>query len=296
MDVLLVCQLLARDCSPREYAQDRRSRHLLIPRGVHFSTSLIPEIVVPRGHAAPYSNPRSGVEAPFFTVGPFASTDTLFPGAAGDLDLYMDMEISGLVKVGLLEPSITSTRDPHTASSASKVETAPSIKKRDNRDSPSCRRPVSVAAGSHKDLSKLEHVHDAARKQLHWEIGAERSQSVSRDLSHGLKHSGTVEADVSAERPHPKERRSERRRSRECRRPDSPERPPPPSYLFTPVGPSRPIRGSVSIPSVDPSRGSSPPGKGVGIEVSVPTEVPLSSIVRQVAQSSGQLHTPEKPK
>ena len=62
-------------------------------------------------------------------MGPFASTDTLFPGAPGDLDLYTDMEISGLEKVGLLEPSITRTRDPHTASSASKAETALSIKK-----------------------------------------------------------------------------------------------------------------------------------------------------------------------
>ena len=40
---------------------------------------------------------------------------------------------------------------------------------------------------------------------------------------------------------------------------------------------------------MDPSRGYSPPGKGVGIEVSIPTEVPLSSIACQVAQSSGQI-------
>ena len=97
-------------------------------------------------------------------MGPFASTDTLFPSAPGDLDLYMDMEISGLEEIGLLEPSIASTRDPHTASSASKVETAPSIKKRDNRDSPGHRCPVSTVAGSHEDLSKSEHECDAARK------------------------------------------------------------------------------------------------------------------------------------
>ena len=137
MDVLLVHQLLARDCSPCEYTQDRCCRHLLIPRGVHFSTGLIPEIIVPRGHVAPYTDPRSGVEAPFFTVGPFTTTDTLFPSAAGNLDLYTDMEISGLVKVGLLKPSIAGTRDPHAALPASKVETALSIKKRDRRDSPS---------------------------------------------------------------------------------------------------------------------------------------------------------------
>ena len=126
-------------------------------------------------------------------------------------------------------------------------------------------------------------------KRLHREIGAERSQSVSKDLSHGLKRSGTIEADNSAECPRPKERRSERRRSCECRHPDLPKCPPKPSYLFTPVGPSHPIRGSVSILSMDPSRGSSLPGKGVGTEVSIQTEVPLSSAVRQVTQRSGQL-------
>ena len=89
-DVLLVCQLLAHDCPPREYMMDRCHRRLLIPRGVHFSHDLLPQIMVPRGPAAPYSEPRSGGEAPFFTVGPLVSTDMLFPGAAGDLDLFTD--------------------------------------------------------------------------------------------------------------------------------------------------------------------------------------------------------------
>ena len=196
MDTLLVRQLLARDCFPCEYVWDRRCRRLLIPRGVHFSTSLIPEIVIPCGHVAPYCNPRSGVEAPFFTMGPFTSTYTLFPSAPGDLDLYTDMEISGLEKVGLLKPSISRTRDPHS-SSASKAETAPFIKKRD-RDSPHRRHPVSTAAGSREDLSKSEHERDAACKRLHWGISAERGQSASKDLYHGLKRSGTAEADASA--------------------------------------------------------------------------------------------------
>ena len=107
-DVLLVRQLLARDSSAHEHMQDRCHRRILIPRGVHLSTNIIPEIEVPRGHSAPYYNPPTGVEAPFFTMGPFASTDTLFPGTPGDLDLYMDMEISGLENIGLLEPSVTS--------------------------------------------------------------------------------------------------------------------------------------------------------------------------------------------
>ena len=85
--------------------------------------------MVPRGHSAPYSDPQSGVEAPFFTVGPFASTDTLFPGIAGDLDLFTDMEISGLVRIGLLKPPITGTRNTHAASHASKMESASSSRK-----------------------------------------------------------------------------------------------------------------------------------------------------------------------
>ena len=37
--------------------------------GVYISpTDLFPQIIVPHGHVAPYSNPQSGVEAPFFTV------------------------------------------------------------------------------------------------------------------------------------------------------------------------------------------------------------------------------------
>ena len=107
-DVLLVRQLLVRDSSAREHAQDRRHRHILIPWGVHLSVNIVPEIEVPGGHSAPYYNPRSGVEAPFFTMGPFTSTDTLFPGAPGDLDLYTDMEISNLKSIGLLEPSVAS--------------------------------------------------------------------------------------------------------------------------------------------------------------------------------------------
>ena len=84
-DVLLVCQLLTRDCPPHEYAMDRHSRHFLIPRGLHFLPELFPQIVVPRDHVAPYRDPRTGEDVPFVTVGPFASPDTLFPGTAGDL-------------------------------------------------------------------------------------------------------------------------------------------------------------------------------------------------------------------
>ena len=271
-DVLLVCQLLARDCSPHEHMRDKCRRRVLIPRGVHFSTNIIPEIEVPRGYSAPYYNPRTGVDAPFFTMGPFASTDTLFPSAPGDLDLYTDMEISALEHIGLLGPSIASAQHSHTISSASKAEAAPSIKKQDDRDSPGCRRPVSAAAGSCEDLDKSEHEREAEHKRLHWDIGAECSQSVSKDLSRGLKRSGAIEAEVSAERPRSKERRTERGRSHECRHPDSPDRPPPPSFLFPPAAPSHPVRGPVSVPSVDMNRGSALASQGLGAEVSAPTD------------------------
>ena len=70
-DVLLVRQLLARDSSAHEHAWDRCCRCILIPRGVHLSANIVPEIEVPHGHSAPYYNPQTGVEAPFFTMGPF---------------------------------------------------------------------------------------------------------------------------------------------------------------------------------------------------------------------------------
>ena len=89
-DVLLVHQLLTQDCPPCVYVRDRCLRCLLIPRGVHFSPDLFPQIIVPCDHVAPYCDPQSGEEVPFFTVGPFANTDTLFPDTAGNLDLFTD--------------------------------------------------------------------------------------------------------------------------------------------------------------------------------------------------------------
>ena len=220
-------------------------------------------------------------------MGPFASTDTLFPGTPGDLDLYTDMEISCLKNIGILETSVACTRDPHTVSSASKAEAAPSIKRRDNRDSPGHRRPVSTVVGSCDDLDKSEHECEAEHKRLCRDIGAERGQSVSKDLSRGLKRSGATEAEDSAEHPRPKDRRTERGRSHEHRCPDSPNCPPPPSLLFPPAAPSRPVRSSISVPSVDPSRGSAPASQSLGAEVSVPTDAPPSSTGQLVGVQVG---------
>ena len=181
-DVLLVCQLLARDCPPHEYAMDRHRRCLLIPRGVHFLTDLLPHIMVPCGHVASYSDPRSGGEAPFFTVGPFARTDTLFPGAAGDLDLFTNEEVITLTHLGVLKSPITGTSNPHVPSPASRMEPDSSTRKRGYRGSPSHRHPVTAAAGSCKDLGKSEH-----------ECGV------------ALKHGRSLDTGVSDERPCPKE-------------------------------------------------------------------------------------------
>ena len=157
-DVLLVHQLLAQDCTQCEHEEDGCRRCLLIPRGVHFSEDLLPLITVPQAHAEPFPDPQSGIVPPFFNVGPFASTDTLFTSAAGDLDLFTAMEISALVRVGFLKPPIAGKRD----TSAAPVEPASSSGKRDHRDSPSRHRcPVSMAAGSHDDLDKSECEHEA---------------------------------------------------------------------------------------------------------------------------------------
>ena len=166
-DVLMVCQLLTRDCPPHGYARDRHHRCLLIPRGVHFSPDLFPQIMVPHGYAAPYCNPRSGEEAPFFTVGPFVSMDTLFPGTAGDLDLFTGEEVITLTDIGALKSTIASTSTPQLPSLASRMEPDSSTRKQDCRDSPSHRHPVTMAAGSCEDLGKSEHECEVACKQLH---------------------------------------------------------------------------------------------------------------------------------
>ena len=114
-DVLPICQLLTQGCTRGEYKEDGCHRHLLIPRGVHFSEDLFPQIIVPHAHVEPFPDPQLGIVPPFFNVGPFASTDTLFTGVAGDLDLFTNMEISGLVRVGFLEPPITSKPDTPAA-------------------------------------------------------------------------------------------------------------------------------------------------------------------------------------
>ena len=101
------------------------------------------------------------------TVGPFTSTDTLFPGAAGDLELFTDEEVITLSNVGVLKSPTTGTSTTKLPSLASHIQPDSSIRKRDHQDSPCHRCPVTAAAGSLENLGRSEHDREAARKQLH---------------------------------------------------------------------------------------------------------------------------------
>ena len=104
-DGLIICQLLAWDCPECKYERTTHNGCLLIPRGVQFTKELFPEIVVLQNHTAPYRDPKTGKEAPFITMGPFSSKDTLFPGVTGDLELYTTEEVMSLRSAGILKSS-----------------------------------------------------------------------------------------------------------------------------------------------------------------------------------------------
>ena len=144
-------------------------------RGVQFIPDLFPQIVVPRNHATPYRDPKTGEDAPFITIGPFTSRDTLFHGTASDLELYTTEEVITLKNVGVFKssstiksspklPSLTSLGQvlsspsvPKVTPSSPKVAPDSSSKKRDHKSSSKSQKcPVSVAAGSHADLDKSE--------------------------------------------------------------------------------------------------------------------------------------------
>ena len=67
----------------------------------------------------PYHDPKTGEDAPFITVGPFVSKDTLFHSAAGDLELYTAEEVITLRNVGIFKPSNISQSTPKLPSLAS---------------------------------------------------------------------------------------------------------------------------------------------------------------------------------
>ena len=66
-------------------------------------------------------------------------------------------------------------------------------------------------------------------------------------MSHGLKHGGTVDVGLSIECPRPKEHRSERGRSCECKHFGMPERTLPHPFLLRPTAPNHPTKW---VPSV----------------------------------------------
>ena len=107
------------DCPDREYMMDRCHGHILIPRGMQFPPDLFPQIVVPCNHATPYCDPKTGEEAPFVTVGPFASKVTLFHSAASDLELYTAEEVITLRNVGIFKSSNINQSTPKLPSLAS---------------------------------------------------------------------------------------------------------------------------------------------------------------------------------
>ena len=155
---------------------------------------LFPQIVIPRNYAAPYHDSRTGLEAPFLTVGLFVSTDMLFPGTAWDLDLFTDEEVYALSHIGALKSPITITSNPHISTPASWMEPDSSTRKRSQRDSPRCRCPMSSAAGSAEDLGKSEYERSTEPKCI---TGDGHSVALKRGIS--------VDRGFSSERPRPKE-------------------------------------------------------------------------------------------
>ena len=146
--------------------ENRNNRRLIIPQGLHFSIKLFPQIVIPCNHAALYHDPRTGMEAPFFTVGPFASLDMLFLSTAGDLDLFTDGEVYTLRMHWCIEISNSChLQSPHINTCLLDGE---STRKRSQRDSLRRRHPVSSAAGSAEDLGKSEYERFTEPKCITW--------------------------------------------------------------------------------------------------------------------------------
>ena len=129
VDGLLVHQLLTWDCPLHKYVIKRCHGCLLVPRGVHFSPNLFPQILIPCNHVTPYRDPQMGEDVPFVTISTFTSTDTLFHGSAGDPDLYMDEEVIVLMNARVFKSSISSPSTPKLPSLTRKVESDSSTRK-----------------------------------------------------------------------------------------------------------------------------------------------------------------------
>ena len=214
-DGLMVRQLLTRDCPKREYELATHNRHLLIPRGMQFPEDLVPEIVIPHNHTEPYSDLKTGKEAPFVTIGPFASRDMLFRSITGDLELYTAEEVITLWNMGIFKSSSSASQSlPKLPSFASlgqslssptslkvtshspKIKPDSSSKKQDQKgSSKSHKHPVSAADGSCADLEKSKREREADHRRMervmeHEDHAHHKSRSSHCELTTGYEHGG----------------------------------------------------------------------------------------------------------
>ena len=234
-DGLLVCQLLVWDCPEHEHAMATFNGCLLIPRGMQFPKDLFLVISILYNHAVSYHDPKTGEEAPFMTMGPFAMRDTLFWGITRELEQYTAEEVITLRNVGIFKssssgskslpklPSLTSLgqvlsspTSPKVIPHSPKIEPDSSSKKRDHTSSSkSHKHPVSVAAGSSTALENSEWDHDAEHRWRERSRECEdHAQSKSRSSHHEpapgnehsrvSKHKRSSEPCSSLEHPHSK--------------------------------------------------------------------------------------------
>ena len=80
---------------PRYHRAYGRS-HLILPHGAQYKEQLFPEILEPRNHWAPLTDPITKEPFPMELMGDFRSTDPIFKGCYGDLFLYSDMDLGQL--------------------------------------------------------------------------------------------------------------------------------------------------------------------------------------------------------
>ena len=163
------------------------NRHLIIPRGVQFGKELFPKIVIPRNHAAPYHDPITGKEAPFISVRTFSSTDTIFPGIAGDLQLYTTEEVVCLRSTGVVKPSAVPSLSISmlpTLASLAQIQSAPTTLGLPKMDPGSPRvEPDSSSKRQEESSSSKGHKHQVSAAAGH-STSLEKSNEQDHDTDH----------------------------------------------------------------------------------------------------------------
>ena len=201
---VLCCVLKVQHCLESEY--ERTNGCLIIPRGTQFGQKLFPEIVIPRNHAAPYPDPTTGKEAPFMTVGTFSSMDPMFPGIAGDWQLYTTQEVVHLRSTGVLRPSAApslSISTLPTLASLAQMQSAPITPGLPKMDLGSPRVELDLSSKRQEDLSSLK----GHKCQVSAATGSSTSLEKSDEWDHDADHKG-----------HEKDRERDKncKRSRDC--------------------------------------------------------------------------------